>query len=109
MLTIPSQSLTTKCMIDFADRINSIPKMVFSKILEKADWNNTRLLRGNIVEEVLKLRRLPGKALSIGGITVASSLMKANLIYDYWLMVQPVACGSGRRLFDGLDGDLSSS
>jgi len=87
-------------MYDFAVRFNAIPKMVFSKTLDRADWNNTTLSRGDIVEQVLELKRKPGMVVSVGGIRIAQELMRRGLIDEYWLVVHPVVCGSGRRLFD---------
>ncbi len=91
----------TRSMIEFADRINAIPKIVFSKTLEKATWNNTRLFKGDMVEEVLKLKQGTGVSLSIGGISLIQTCMRLKLIDEYWLLVQPVIWGKGRRLFDG--------
>jgi dihydrofolate reductase len=90
----------TGSMIRFAHKINAMPKIVFSKTLEKAEWNNTSLVRNNLVEEVIKLKRESGKALSVGGISVCQELMRRGLIDEYWILVQPVIWGKGRRLFD---------
>ena len=93
---------STKSMIKFADKYNSIHKIVFSKTLDKVNWNNTDLVKGNAVEEVIKLKQDAGKNLSVGGINLASSLMKEGLIDECWFLVQPIILGNGRRLFDGL-------
>lgn len=95
----PQDPNATRGMIDFANRYNAIPKIVFSGTLEKAEWNNTRLVRDDMVEEVIRLKRQPGNTLSIGGISTAQTLMKHNLIDEYVLLVHPVVAGSGRRLF----------
>ncbi len=89
-------------MLEFADKFNAIPKIVFSKSLEKADWNNTKLINGDAVEEVKKLKQQPGKDISVGGINLASSLMNAGLIDEYLILVHPVIVGNGRRLFEGV-------
>ncbi len=93
----------TQSMIRFARKFNAMPKIVFSQTLQKADWQNTRLVRENAVEEVARLKRQPGKDLSIGGISISQDLMRHGLIDEYWLLVQPVVWGKGTRLFDGVD------
>lgn len=94
---------TTKSMIRFADKFNSISKIVFSKTLDKAAWNNTTLIKENAVEEVSKLKQQTGKHLSVGGISLASALMKAGLIDEYWFLVQPIISGKGRQLFEEMN------
>jgi dihydrofolate reductase len=90
----------TKSVLRFADKINAVPKVVFSKTLQTASWNNTRLVRGDAVEEVQKMKQKDGGSLSLGGISLIQSFMKLKLIDEYWLLVQPVIWGKGRRLFD---------
>ena len=94
---------TTRGELEFADRFNSISKIVFSKSLQKADWNNTRLIKSDSVEEVKKLKQQPGKNISVGGIHLASTLMNAGLIDEYWILIHPVIVGKGRRLFEGIN------
>ncbi len=90
----------TRGELEFAERFNSISKIVFSKSLQKADWNNTKLIKRNAVEEVKKLKQQPGKNISVGGIHLASTLMNAGLIDEYWILIHPVIVGNGRRLFE---------
>ena len=78
------------------------PMIVFSTTLEKVDWNS-RLVRGNIAEEVAKLRLQPGKEMSVGGPTLASSFMRLGLIDEYRLVVHPVVLGGGTPFFPELD------
>jgi len=94
---------STESMIKFADKYNAIHKIVFSKLLNKVDWNNTELIKGNAADEVLKLKQQPGKDLSIGGISLASSLMKACLIDEFWFLIHPIVAGKGRKLFEKFD------
>lgn len=94
--------IATPSMIRFAHKYNAKPKIVFSKTLEKAEWNNTRLVRNDLVEEVIKLKHESGGALSVGGISISQELMRHGLIDEYWLVVQPLVWGKGRRLFDNL-------
>jgi dihydrofolate reductase len=90
-------------MLDFPDKFNAIPKIVFSRTLQKAEWNNTRLVKDNMVAEVSKLKQQPGKHISAGGIRMFQEFMRAGLVDEYWLTVQPVVVGKGKRLFGGLE------
>ena len=94
----------SRSTLDFADKFNSIPKMVFSGTIEKAEWNNTTLVRSNAMEYVARLKETEGKNLLIGGIKLAGSFMSHDLIDEYWLLVHPVVVGKGRRLFENLNG-----
>jgi len=89
-------------MAEFARIWGDVPKIVFSTTLEKVDWNS-RLVRGNIAEEVAKLRLQPGKEMSVGGPTLASSFMRLGLIDEYRLVVHPVVLGGGTPFFPELD------
>lgn len=82
------------------DFMNSVPKIVFSKTLEKADWNNTRLVKTNAEDEVAKLKQESGKDLYIfGSANLSASLMKRGLIDEYRLGIAPVVLGGGNPLF----------
>jgi dihydrofolate reductase len=84
----------------FADRMNSVPKYVVSTTLETAEWNNSRLIKGNIPEEVSKLKQQPGQDILIGGSgQLVRALLPHNLIDEYRFMVYPIILGSGKRLF----------
>jgi dihydrofolate reductase len=98
----PDLPTSTRSEIEFAHEVNRIPKVVFSQTLDKAEWSNSRLVRGNAVEEVIKLKSQPGKDLLVGGLSLASSLMDAGLVDEYWLVVQPILLGSGKPLTRGL-------
>jgi dihydrofolate reductase len=85
---------------EIADFMNNIPKIVFSRTLEKAEWNNTRLVSANAAEEVSKLKQQPGKDLFIfGSAKLSSTLMEHDLIDEYRLGVTPIVLGSGTPLF----------
>jgi len=87
-----------------AEAMNRIPKIVFSHTLNTADWNNSRLVRENIGEEIASLKNAPGKDLAIfGSANLMSSLMKLNLVDEHRVMVNPVLLGHGTPLFQGLD------
>jgi dihydrofolate reductase len=94
---------STKGMIEFAERINSIPKIVFSKTLQKAEWKNTKLVKEDAIAEVRKLKAQAGKSLCIGGISLANNLMQEGLIDEYWIVVQPIILGKGKYLFQNIN------
>ncbi|SKA44691.1 Dihydrofolate reductase [Chitinophaga eiseniae] len=83
--------------------VQDIPKVVFSTTMEKAEWNNTRLIKGNIAEEVEKLKATPGKDLMIfGSPGLVKTFLELDLIDEYRLTIQPMAIGAGKHLFDDL-------
>ncbi len=84
----------------FAEKMNSLPKIVFSKTLEKAEWNNTRIVRDNIAEEIATLKQQPGKNMVIDGSpTLIHSFAKLGLIDEYRIRLHPVVLGNGIPLF----------
>jgi dihydrofolate reductase len=86
----------------FADRMNNLPKYVVSTTLDKADWNNSTIISGNVAEEVASLKEQPGQDILINGSgKLIQSLMPDNLIDEYRLLVYPIVLGSGKRLFQG--------
>jgi dihydrofolate reductase len=86
-----------------AELMNSIPKVVFSHTLESADWANSRLVKTNAEQEVARLKQDPGKDLFIfGSADLSSTLMKAGLIDEYRLGLNPVLLGGGNPLFKPL-------
>jgi dihydrofolate reductase len=85
---------------EIADFMNRVPKIVFSRTLIKADWNNTRLVKGKPEEEVARLKEQPGKDLYIfGSANLASTLTRHGLIDEYRLGLAPVVLGGGNPLF----------
>lgn len=91
-----------------ADLMNRMPKVVFSRTLERADWSNTRLVRENLVEEIARLKQQPGKDLLIfGSADLAATFIKNSLIDEYRIMVSPVILGKGNPLFKDLGGRLN--
>jgi len=92
---------------EIAEKMNSLPKVVFSRTLAAADWNNTRLIRGDAAEEVTKLKQGPGDDMVIlGSAMLASSLLQAGLIDEYRVILTPTVLGAGRPLFPGLKDRL---
>lgn len=85
---------------DIAHKMNTLPKIVFSKTLKKVEWQNTRLIIENAVEEIKNLKQQPGKDLAIlGSADLVSYLMNAGLIDEYQITVVPVVLGNGKPLF----------
>jgi dihydrofolate reductase len=90
---------------EFADKMNSMPKYVVSTTLEWAEWNNSRLIKSNVVEEVSRLKAMQGEDILVAGSgQLVHTLMQHDLVDEYRLMVFPVILGGGERLFkDGSD------
>jgi dihydrofolate reductase len=85
---------------EFADWMNNIPKYVVSSTLEKLEWHNSRLIKGNIPEEIKKLKHEISRNILIdGGSELVNLLMQHDLIDEYRLLVYPVVLGKGKRLF----------
>ena len=83
-----------------ADLMNRLPKIVFSRTLEKAAWNNTRLIKDHVAEEISKLKQQPGNDLALfGSANLMSTLMQLDLIDEHRIMVNPVILGNGNPLF----------
>ncbi|HEX4919742.1 MAG TPA: dihydrofolate reductase family protein [Candidatus Bathyarchaeia archaeon] len=86
------------------ERINSLPKIIFSKTLERVEWNNARLVKGNAADEVRRLKEQPGRDLVIyGSAELVSALMKENLIDEFHIIIQPVVLGKGKPEFKDLN------
>ena len=89
---------------EFADKFNSMPKYVVSSTLDEAEWNNSTVIKGDVVEAVSKLRQGPGGDIVVhGSAQLVQSLLEHDLVDELRLMVYPVVLGSGKRLF----GDTS--
>lgn len=99
--------MSTRSMIDFANKINPIHKIVFSTTLDRVTWNNTDLIRNNMIEEVIRLKHQGGKNLGIGGISIASELAEHDLIDEFWFLVQPILLGKGKRLWQGINNKMN--
>ncbi len=85
---------------DLADKFNSMPKYVVSSTLEKAVWNNSTVLRGDVVNEVSQLRkRVAGDIMIHGSPQLVQALLEHDLVDELHLMVFPVVLGTGKRLF----------
>jgi dihydrofolate reductase len=93
---------------DVAARMNSISKFVFSKTLDTAEWNNTQLIKGDAVEEMVKLKEKSGNDLLLfGSADLATTFTQHHLIDEYRLMVNPIVLGRGSPMFKETGGTLS--
>jgi dihydrofolate reductase len=89
---------------EFAQAFVAVEKIVvFSKSLDKVEGKNTRIVRTNLHDEVLKLKQENGKTIFTGGVTLASQLAELGLIDEYHIIVHPIIVGEGRRLFEGIN------
>jgi dihydrofolate reductase len=94
--------------LGFADKMNTMPKYVVSRTLERADWSNSTILRGDVAEEVGALRAGDGGDILVAGSAqLVRALAAADLVDEYRLMVFPIVLGEGKRLFDGLSEPAS--
>jgi dihydrofolate reductase len=91
-----------------AERMNELPKIVFSRTLKKVDWNNSRLVSDSVGEEVARLKRERGKDLALfGSADLASTFMHHGLIDEYRILVTPVVLGSGTPMFKGIEDRIA--
>lgn len=93
----------TKSTLRFADKYNSVRKIIFTNTLEEVKWQNSRIADKDLVATVKELKEQVSKNISIGSLSLASQLLKQNMIDEYWFLVHPVIIGSGRKLFEGLN------
>jgi dihydrofolate reductase len=92
---------------DFAAPMNEIPKVVFSKTLQRAEWPETRIASGDLGEEIARLKQEPGKDLiAYGGASFDQALSRLGLVDEYRLMIQPAALGDGLALFRDLPAPM---
>ncbi len=84
----------------FAERITQLPKYVVTTTMKNAEWNNSRLIRGNVVEEITRLKQQPGGDILVAGSgTLLQTLMDHDLVDEYRFLVYPLVVGVGERLF----------
>jgi dihydrofolate reductase len=88
--------------------MNKAEKIVFSRTLDKADWNNTRLVKNDMVAEVRKLKQGSGKDLTVlGSGSIVSQLAQEGLIDEYQILLNPVVIGKGKTMFEGVKDRFS--
>jgi dihydrofolate reductase len=88
-----------QAMDEFARVYDSLEKIVVSTTLKQVEDKHTRIVRGNIAEEVLALKKLPGRDIAIGSLSIASQLSQHDLIDEYHFVIHPIVAGKGPRMF----------
>jgi dihydrofolate reductase len=90
-----------------AKGMNESPKIVFSRTLDKASWNNARLIKGDIVAQMRQLKKETGPGMAIlGSGHIVSQFAQAGLIDEYQIVVNPIVLGGGRTMFEGVEDKL---
>ena len=90
-----------------AEGMNRMPKVVFSRTLDKASWSNTRLVKSDMAAEIRKMKKEPGPDMVIlGSGSIVSQLATERLIDEYQIALHPIVLGKGRTLFDGIKEKL---
>lgn len=98
-----NRSGQTRSMNEFAQIFDSTPKLVFSHSLRSVEDKNSRLLHSNLENEIRRLKQEPGGYILAGGVDLPSQLIKAGLVDEFIIVVQPALVGEGRRLFDNIE------
>ena len=99
-----SSSGQTTARAEFARAFDAVERIiVFSRSLDSAEGEKTRIVRTGLQDEVLKLKQEHGKNIMTGGVTLASQLSALGLIDEYHFAVHPIIAGEGRRLFEGIN------
>jgi len=92
----------SKAENEFARAFVSINKIVFSRSLESAEDKNTRIVRTNLRDKILRLKQEQGKSILLGGVGIPSQLIELGLVDEYRFVVGPIVAGEGRRLLEGV-------
>ncbi len=91
-----------------AERMNQLPKVVFSRTLDNVSWNNTTLVKGNLAAEVRRMKKEAGEDLVIlGSGNIISQLTQERLIDVYQIVLNPIVLGQGKSMFDGVKERLN--
>ena len=102
--TAASRPGATKHDIDHANWVNPAPKIVFSKTLKSVGWKNSRIVKDHIGEEIIKLKKQPGKNLILfASPSLASTFMNHDMIDEYWFNINPIVLGKGIPLFKDIN------
>jgi dihydrofolate reductase len=98
--TVPSNPDSSQHELEHAEWVEHVSKIVISKSLDKAEWNNTTLIKDNIADEISKLKQQPGNDMMIfGSPRLSHNLMQLGLIDEFQLILNPIVLGSGIPLF----------
>jgi dihydrofolate reductase len=101
--TIAANPSARRKDLEFAEWMNSLPKIVFSKTLKEVGWNNSRLVKEKIPEEIAKVKQQPGKDMIMwGGVSIVNTFIKLGLIDEYQIWVAPVVLGNGKSPFKSI-------
>jgi dihydrofolate reductase len=103
--TADTDPSSTEPMVEFARIWRDMPKIVYSKTLERADWNTT-IVREVVPKEIMELKAQPGGDMVLGGADLAATFMRHDLIDEYRLYVHPVVIGKGKPLFPPSDASI---
>jgi dihydrofolate reductase len=91
-----------------AEGMNNLQKVVFSRTLDKVSWKNTKLVRGDLVEEVRRMKKESGPDMVIlGSGSIVSQLAQAGLIDEYQVALSPILLGKGRTMFEGVKQNVN--
>ena len=91
-----------------AERMNNLPKIVFSRTLNRAEWNNTRLVKADMLSVLRKMKQESGRDMAIlGSGSIVSQLAPHGLIDEFQIMVNPVVLGKGKTMFQGIHDKLT--
>jgi dihydrofolate reductase len=93
----------TRADTEFARAFDSIKKIVFSRSLDHAEDKNTRIVRTNLRDEILKLKQEQGENILVGGVDIPSQLIELGLVDEYCFVVGPIVAGKGTRLFEDVN------
>ena len=93
----------TKADREFAEAFVSVNKLVFSRSLDSGEDGNTRIVRTDLHDEIVKLKQQPGKNILVGGVDIPSQLIQLGLVDEYRFVAAPIIAGEGRRLLDGVN------
>ncbi len=92
----------TKASHEFAKTFVSKNKIVFSQSLESAEDKNTKIVRTNLQDEIVRLKHEQGKYILVGGVSIPSQLIELGLVDEYRFVIMPIIAGAGRRLLEGI-------
>jgi dihydrofolate reductase len=92
-----------RSVIDFAKAFVAVKNIVvISKTLEKGDGDKTRIIRGNLRDEIMKLKQEKGRNILVGGVNIPTQLIKLGLVDEFYFVIQPLIVGEGRRVLEAL-------
>src|SRR2546425_5513827 len=104
--TADTDPSSTGPMVEYARIWRDMPKIVYSRTLERADWNTT-VVRDVVAEEVMELKARPGGDLALGGADLAAAFMGHDLIDEFRLYVHPIVIGRGKSLFQPSEAQIN--